>query len=161
MYAILRDGEIVSIIKNTFNVKLPCGDTVTDLRLLDEDQKIAHGIYDYYEEPYPPLFQKVISTKYDINHLDRNVKLIYEVEDQDLEYLKKEYIEIAEKQAQGLLQSTNFIVLQALELKQDIPLNVASYRASVRATLASLKANIMQSESAEEVANCNIQWPTM
>lgn len=159
MYAIVKDNTVIKIITNPINVTLPCGDTVTDLRLLSYEERCNHGVYDYIKSSAPPAYKVITAQEYVIDNTAHTVTLTYTLEDVDLAILKTQTIANLQTKVSNLLKPTNYDVLESLELGTTLDTDISTYRAAVRQTLSDATTAINALTTAKDVYEYQAQFP--
>ena len=109
---------------------------------LSNEELAKHGFYPVEEANITDELFEIRGDLY-FDETSKTFKYkVVEREQPSVEYLKKRNIENIETQKASLLEETNDIVLESLELKNDIPSDILSKRTNIRQQAESLKTEI-------------------
>ena len=141
-YAVIENGKPRVYVDLPKSYHSPIANVLGGFNMLSRDELAKHGFYIVEEfNLTDPLFERRGEV-----YFDETAKVFkYRSETKvhpEVDVLKRQKLDSLEKEKKDLLQQTNDVVLEALELGEVIPTDISSSRANIRTQEIKLKNEI-------------------
>ena len=158
MYALVKKGQVTNVIKSPLNFKLADGSVVADVRFLSREKRIENGIYDYYQDAPPNMFETSLGMNFVVDEKAGTVKQDYQKQPIALEDALKIKEDMLHKEAISLLEKTDRDVLVALEKGVPVSKEIQEERAAIRAKLDTSVVATKKMTAVSDIQNHIVEW---